>query len=310
LYSKIKAGIIEQLVFDSTAIFIYTYLHILFQSLTRIIGKKLMASSEAVHPLIPAEKKVLLTAWLMGNNQSYMAAAKLFEVSKGTVYRIFHHICSELTVLAGKYIQWPDPNECEEISASFENQHGFPGVIGVIGACHVEIREPESQEEAARFRNEQTDEYTVILQAVCDDKLLFRDVCAGFPGQTSKLRVLVGSPLYSRLSSRTDPLIEPHKHILGSSDYPQLSTLLTPYSSNANGRPLTKQELKFNSLHQTARSVVEKAFELLKKRFQRLRFIDVSRTELASKVVVAACVLHNFALMHGDEFTDEHDNKF
>jgi hypothetical protein len=101
-------------------------------------------------------------------------------------------------------------------------------------------------------------------------------------------------------------LIEHNKHILGNSDYPQLSTLLTPYSTNTNGRPLTKQELKFNSLHQTARSVVEQAFEVLKMRFQRLRFIDVSRTELASKVVVAACVLHNFALMHGDEFTDEH----
>lgn len=238
----------------------------------------------------------------MGNNQSYMAAAKLFEISKGTVYRVFHQICSELTILAGKYVQWPDPDECDEISTSFENQYGFPGVIGVIGACHVEIREPESREEAVRFKNEQTGQYTVILQAVCDHKLKFRDVCAGFPGQTSKSRVLVGSPLYTRLSSRTDPLIEPHKHILGSSDYPQLSTLLTPYSESASGRPLTKQELKFNILHRSARSVVEQAFEILKKRFQRLRFIDVSRTELASKVVVAACVLHNFALMHGDEF--------
>lgn len=262
-------------------------------------------SPEAVHPLVPVEKKVLLTAWLMGNNQSYMAAARLFELSKGTVYRIFHHICSELTILAGKYIQWPDPEESDEISVSFENKYGFPGVIGVIGACHVEIREPESQEEAARFKNEQTGQYTVVLQAVCDDKQAFRDVCAGFPGQTSKLRVLVGSPLYTRLSSHTDPLIEPHKHILGSSDYPQLSTLLTPYSTCAAGRPLTKQELRFNSLHQTARSVVDQAFEVLKRRFQRLRFIDVSRTELASKVVVAACVLHNFALMHEDEFTEE-----
>jgi len=61
-------------------------------------------------------------------------------------------------------------------------------------------------------------------------------------------------------------------------------------------------------LHQTATSVVEQAFEVLKRRFQRLRFIDVSRTELASKVVVAACVLHNFALMHGDSFTDDCDN--
>jgi len=288
-------------------IFISLHICILLQSLTRIVGKRLTVLPEAVHPLVPIEKKVLLTAWLMGNSQSYMAAAKLFEVSKGTVYRIFHHICSELTILAEKYIQWPDPNECDEISVSFENKYGFPGVIGVIGACHVEIREPESQEEAARFKNEQTGQYTVILQAVCDDKLRFRDVCAGFPGQTSKLRVLVGSPLYTRLSSHTDPLIEPHKHILGSSDYPQLSTLLTPYSSSARECPLTKQEVKFNMLHQTATSVVEQAFEVLKRRFQRLRFIDVSRTELASKVVVAACVLHNFALMHGDSFTDDCD---
>ena len=240
----------------------------------------------------------------MGNNQSFMSAAKLFEISKGTVYRIFHQICSELTVLAGKYVQWPDPEECDEISTSFEIKFGFPGVIGVIGACHVEIRELESAEEGTQFKNEQTGQYTVILQAVADNNLVFRDVCAGFPGQTSKSRVLVGSPLYARLMSRTDPLIEPHKHILGSSDYPQLSTLLTPYTATACGRPLNKQEVKFNSLHQDARSVVDQAFDVLKKRFQRLRFIDVARTELASKVVVAACVLHNFAIMHGDKFKD------
>ena len=270
----------------------------------KVIEKRLYVSPEAVHPLIPVEKKVLLTVWLMGNNQSFMSGAKLFEISKGTVYRVFHQICSELTILAGTYIRWPGPEECDEISSSFETKFGFPGVIGVIDACHVEIREIESSREGMRFINEQTGQYTVILQIVCDDKLQFRDVSAGFPGQTTKSRVLVGSPLYARLTSRTDPLIEPHKHILGSADYPQLSTLLTPYTASASGRPLNKQEMKFNKLHQDARSVVDEAFEALKKRFQRLRFIDVSRTELASKVVVAACVLYNFCIIHDDKYME------
>nr|CAD7457762.1 unnamed protein product [Timema tahoe] len=261
---------------------------------SKVLGKRLRYGNKSVSPSVPLEEKLLMTCWMLGNTSSYREASEIFKVSKAVVHHIFHHICNELALLAEKYIRWPTPEECATITDSFENQFGFPGVVGVIGSCSIRVREPPGISE--------NDINGIVLQAVCDDKMLLLDVYTGYPGDTTPAKVLPKSPLYVRLACKNDPLIEPHKHILGNSNYPQLATLLTPYNEEGN-QTLSEQELKFNRLHKMACSLIDDSFEILKKRFQRLEYIDVTRVNVANKVIVAACVLHNFAILQGDYYS-------
>uniref|UniRef100_A0A224YQ81 Protein containing DDE Tnp 4 domain n=1 Tax=Rhipicephalus zambeziensis TaxID=60191 RepID=A0A224YQ81_9ACAR len=51
----------------------------------------------------------------------------------------------------------------------------------------------------------------------------------------------------------------------------------------------------FNKVHSKQRVVVECAFGILKARFQRLLYLDVTDIEQAVRIVIGACVLHNVA---------------
>ncbi|XP_067000263.2 uncharacterized protein [Anabrus simplex] len=268
------------------------------ENLITVIEKSLADAHNVVAESVPVKKKVLLTCWLMGNTEQYSSASGIFGIKNELIHPIFVQICHELCVLSGRYIFWPSLERCGTITKAFEDQYGFPGVIGAIGSVHISIKRPVSEDDPNQFLNNKLNIYTTVMQAVCDDKMIFQNVCVGFPGRCSPSQVLVGSPLYSRLVDRTNPLIEPHKHILGSSSYPQLPTLLTPYS----GAHLNDRQKKFNTLHDKARSIIDKSFKILKARFCRLQHVDISELEVASKVILAGCVLHNFALSHGDEF--------
>ncbi|CAH1366236.1 unnamed protein product, partial [Tenebrio molitor] len=53
------------------------------------------------------------------------------------------------------------------------------------------------------------------------------------------------------------------------------------------------------------RSCVERAFGLLKNKFRRLRYLDMSLLEEIPTVITACCVLHNFIIIHEGYDEDE-----
>jgi len=57
----------------------------------------------------------------------------------------------------------------------------------------------------------------------------------------------------------------------------------------------------YNSKLSSKRVVTEQAIGLLKNRFRRLRYLNISSVELASKMVMAVCMLHNVCSKHAHE---------
>jgi len=64
-------------------------------------------------------------------------------------------------------------------------------------------------------------------------------------------------------------------------------------------------ENNFNYILSQTRQTVERAFALLKGRFRRLKYLDMSRIDLIPATILACCVLHNICL--GD-IDDEVEN--
>lgn len=76
-----------------------------------------------------------------------------------------------------------------------------------------------------------------------------------------------------------------------------LRWLITPFRDNGH---LTDDQKKFNKILSSLRQVVERSIGLLKGRWRKLLDIDHLDVVFATKVIMAACVMHNFCLIYDD----------
>lgn len=86
-------------------------------------------------------------------------------------------------------------------------------------------------------------------------------------------------------------------HLIGDSAYPLLCSLMMPFRDNGH---LTRSEIIYNIKLSSIRSIIERAFGLLKTKFRRLKYLNIGDFELGNNMIAAACVLHNFIII-GDE---------
>lgn len=102
-------------------------------------------------------------------------------------------------------------------------------------------------------------------------------------------RVFRLSPIFNQLQN----YLPGFQHLIGDSAYPLLTNLMKPYQDNGH---LTRPQQIYNTKLSSIRSIIERAFGLLKTKFRRLKFLEVDEPETASKIVMSCCILHNFLL--------------
>lgn len=90
-------------------------------------------------------------------------------------------------------------------------------------------------------------------------------------------------------------------HLLGDLAYSNRNWLITPFKDYGN---LRIRHRKFNTKHSKTRVSIENTFGLLKGRWRRLLFIDTCDLKMASMIILACCVLHNFCLLNEDFLDD------
>lgn len=68
---------------------------------------------------------------------------------------------------------------------------------------------------------------------------------------------------------------------------------MTPFKDNGH---LTRSEFLYNTKLSSIRSIIKRAFGMLKSKFRRLKYLDISDFDLGNNMIAAACVLYNFIL--------------
>ncbi|CAN8008357.1 unnamed protein product [Ixodes pacificus] len=253
----------------------------------RIASQKVAPGRPMVDPL----KQTMVALWCLGNRESFRAIADRFELSKSTVFECVGRVGAAVVDASPDFIKWPDPEAAKSIIAGFEARSGFPGVIGAIGRSHIPIRCPVDDSE--RYRN-RLDFHSVVLQAVCDHRMVFLDCSAGHPGSTSDMLVFRRSLFIQSLEASKFPF---DSHMVGDATFPIGPHLMVPFEDDGE---LGEEETSFNEKIFDGCETIERALALLKGRFRRLQGLETGRRDLVVTIIIMACVLHNACIMWDD----------
>ncbi|KAL3057990.1 hypothetical protein OYC64_010211 [Pagothenia borchgrevinki] len=206
--------------------------------------------------------EVLLVVYWLAHGLSYSVVSRVFDVPKTTVFDIVHRMCEAILCLLEKVIHFPTQAQCAEVGNGFHRLANSPAFSHCVGAI---------------------------------DGCHILDIFVGYPGSVHDTRVLRNSPVFLR------GCYPPAGHyIVGDGGYPCLReplNLITPYREPLRGRV----EACFNRHHARARSVVERAFGMMKARWRGIFFKALEVDHSFSPKVIAVCaVLHNICLTAGD----------
>ncbi|CAN7983998.1 unnamed protein product, partial [Ixodes hexagonus] len=86
-------------------------------------------------------------------------------------------------------------------------------------------------------------------------------------------------------------------HILGDAAYPAREYLITPFKDYGS---MTSEQRDFNQDFSTTRVTIENSFQVLKRRFMQLSYLEFAKVDTASKFIMSCCVLHNLCIQSGD----------
>lgn len=262
---------------------------------TRRIQKRLNINNR--RPTVSTDRALLLTLWILANQDSFREAGNIFNLSKGNSHSIFMDIIHIIVELADVYLKWPSVKQLNIIKEEFNNIGGnnsFPNVIGALDAKHIPIPAPKIDRQSYVNRKAF---YSVNLQAICDSNAIFLDVFTGWPGSSHDSRVWRNSPISNFLEQPN--VIPNNTHIIADSAYSLKPYLICPFRDNHH---LTRAQKNFNTKLSAKRSVIERAFGLLTARFRRLKFLNMSNLQEIPNVIIACCVLHNICIKHNDSW--------
>ncbi|XP_055905426.1 putative nuclease HARBI1 isoform X2 [Eupeodes corollae] len=240
----------------------------------------------------------IIYLWYMSNTMTLKQLANQFVIAKTTVWTAVELVSNWLVSQGNLYIKWPQGDAVTETRKKFECINNLPGVIGAIDATHITIPPPKRHKESYYNRKQK---FSLVLQGVVDADQKFIDICCGEPGSLDDSSVLKRSALYKRAQTNYFRLFPSNTYLLGDSAYAPSKWLVPPFR---NYDQLTDQQKSFNYLHSSTRIVVENTLGLLKERFKRLS-VFTEQQDLSSlrKIIVSACVLHNFCIIHDDRYT-------
>lgn len=199
--------------------------------------------------------------------------------------------------------QFPNSeDQWKELAGAFEQRWNFPNCIGAMDGKHIDIIPPP---ESGSFYFNYKGRHSMVLLAIVDAN--YRIILADFGtnGRVSDGGVLQNTIFYEKLKNN-ELNIPPPCPISGKfQDVPYVFVADDAFPlTTCIMKPFRQAQLKsadkevFNYRLSRARHVVENFFGILSSRFRIFRTRINLEPHNITKVVMAACALHNFLLDH------------
>ncbi|CAM4571765.1 unnamed protein product [Leuciscus chuanchicus] len=256
----------------------------------------------------PTLETLVFLFWL-ATGSAYRVVSRVFSMPLPTVHRVVHKMVDGVVAVLPQFVHFPSTQEELQVVgdgfARLANHQAFGKAAGAVDGCHIRIKCPGGPD--GHDYNNRKLFPSVVLQAVCDHQGCFIDIFVGYPGSVHDACIIKNSPIYTR---GTYP--PPGYFLLADGGYPCLQeplALITPYKRPVRGTA----EQRFNYHHSKGRTIIERAFGMMKTRF-RCIFLEALEvhTLFVPKVVTACVILHNICVGVGhvlEEVVEEEDNQ-
>jgi len=244
---------------------------------------------------VSALNQLLITLRFYATGGFLLSIGDMFGVDKSTVCRIVHRVTAAIASLREKYVKLPETME-ERLAVmnTFYTNSGLPGVIGAVDCTHVPIQSPGG-DQAEIYRNRKG-YFSVNVQLVTDYNMFVMDVVARWPGSVHDSTIFDSSYIRAKFEAGQIQ----GGYLVGDAGYPCRVYLLTPVA-----HPTTAAERDFNEAQIKARTSIERANGLLKRRFPILKYGLRVKLERTLPIIVATTVLHNIARIMGEDEPEE-----
>ncbi|GAB6024191.1 hypothetical protein CHUAL_014235 [Chamberlinius hualienensis] len=269
-----------------------------FEYLCDNIGQYLNCNSvRGGRPKIAADKQIMVALWTLANPGPFKKTSELFGIAKSTAWRCLFNVCDALIYLNDQegIITWPSGGRARQIQMEFQQKYGFPGTIGAIDVIHIKIIAPKVDPESYINRKKF---HAICLQAVCDSRMLFTDCYIGERGSVHDACVFRRSDLSDQMKHQASVMFPNNSHIIGDAAYPLMENLMIPFK---NKGMLISQKMNYNKVMLSARSIIERAFSLLKRRLRKLQLLEMTDLKRIPIVVFACCIIHNLCILQDDD---------
>lgn len=209
----------------------------------------------------------------------------------------------------------PDVVKWNEIATEFWERWQFPNCIGAMDGKHVTIQAPKLS--GSLYWNYKKT-YSIVLLALVDACYNFIFVDVGSYGRNSDGGILSNSNFGKKLF-RNELNIPEQKLLPGTNTklpmvivaddaFPLTTNIMRPFP----GKNLTDEQRIFNYRLSRARRISENVFGILVQKFRMFMRPLQGNPDNITKIVLAACILHNFIRKHEGynvpELTDSTDD--
>ncbi|KAF5203978.1 Antagonist of like heterochromatin protein [Thalictrum thalictroides] len=202
-----------------------------FEWLTSLLEPLLECRDPINLPInLSAEIRLGIGLFRLATGSGYEDIARRFNVSEFTCRFCTKQLCRVLCTNFRFWVGFPNSNELEPVSSSFEDVSGFPNCCGVLDCTRFKI----STKGREHFREE-----SVVAQIVVDNSSKILSIVAGFRGDKGDSRVLKCSSLYNdveegRLLNGSSVDIEGvsvPQYLISDGGYPLLPWLMVPFAN-------------------------------------------------------------------------------
>ena len=174
-----------------------------FSDLCEQLRRALHRSDTQFRKAISVEHRVAITIWRLSTNVEYRTIGHLFAVSKTSMCRIVHDVCTAIVkTLLRHYIKFPrgDQLSLRDTVTGFRERWGFPQCAGSVDGTHIPIIAPTEYHADYHYRKWW---YSMIMKATVDHQCRFTDIYIGWPGKVHDARVFAKSGLVRRAKGST-----------------------------------------------------------------------------------------------------------
>lgn len=256
-------------------------------------------------------EQVALALRRLSSGNSLISVGDSFGAHHSTVSQVTWRFIEAIEEKGLHHLRWPSTEQdMSQIKSKFERIQGLPNCCGAIDTTHITMM-LSSSEQTADVWLDQNKSHSMILQAVVDPDMRFRDVVTGLPGKMKENSVLQSSTFF-KLCEKGDRLngnniklseeAEVREYIIGDSGFPLLPWLLTPYQ----GKELSESKAEFNKKHFATRIVAQRALARLKEVWKMIHGLmwRPDKHKLP-RFILVCCILHNIVIDMEDEVLDE-----